>query len=152
MEAITRQTLTFLTLLKVCCCVVFYVYKFVAIVFIGSMDRIFELRMYYMVVAGYQDKRRYLRRYTNCGHHLRDYRYKHRSRGSNDISNYAHSSLRNIIEICFCLLKARFLIPKEWSHTLTDQVLIVVTATTFHNFFKQEAWKDRLFEKYYTKR
>lgn len=57
--------------------------------------------------------------------------------------------LRNIIERCFGDLKTRFPILKRMTlYTLKTQVSVGVTVVTVHNYKRQKAERDWLFEKY----
>ena len=44
--------------------------------------------------------------------HLRDFRGRDRPEGAKELFNYRHSSLHNVIERCFGILKARFPVLK----------------------------------------
>lgn len=104
---------------------------------------------YYVVDACYPNTRGYLAPYKGCRYHLQDYRSRGQAQSPKEIFNHAHSSLRNIIEKCFGVLKARFPILKRMApYSLQTQVLIVVAAVTLHNYIRQEAQRDWLFEKY----
>ena len=60
---------------------------------------------------------RFISPYRGEHYHLRDYRGRGRQpTGPMDLFDYRHSSLRNIIEQCFGVLKARFSIPKMMSN------------------------------------
>lgn len=61
------------------------------------------------------------------------YRSKSRVCCSKEIFNYVHSSLGNIIERCFHVLKVHFLILKRITpYSLQTQVLIVVLAASYN--------------------
>ena len=63
--------------------------------------------------------------------------------------NYAHSSLRNVIERCFGVLKARFPILKVMpNYSLIKQMFIVFACMTCHNFIRFHALQDDLFDEY----
>lgn len=78
-------------------------------------------------------------------YHLQDYRKKGRPCGAKEIFNHAYSSLRNIIDICFNVLKL-FSYTEE-NYSLQTQVLIVFVAVTLHNYNWQKAQRDMLFKK-----
>lgn len=68
---------------------------------------------YYVVDSGYTNMLGFLSPYRGEQYHLHDYRGNNRKpRGPKELFSYIHSSLRNGIERCFGLLKARFPILK----------------------------------------
>lgn len=105
---------------------------------------------YYPVDAGYPNTKGYLGPYKNCKYHLQDHRgSRNRPRGAQKIFNHEFSSLRNVIERCFGILKARFPILKQMApYSLNSQMLIVVACITLHNFIRQEGQRDWLFQQY----
>lgn len=103
-----------------------------------------------MINAEYPNKPGFLAPYRNVHYHLQDFcRGGQRPRQGNEIFNYVHCSLRNIIKRCFSVLKARFPILKVVaSYKFNTQMLIVVVRCTLHNFVRQEAHIDWLFQEY----
>ncbi|CAN1128642.1 hypothetical protein LINPERHAP2_LOCUS4755, partial [Linum perenne] len=70
-------------------------------------------------------------------------------RGREELFNYRHSSLRNVIERCFGVLKARFLILKFMhSYSFKNQTRIVMACCTIHNFIRLHATRDELFDQF----
>ena len=68
----------------------------------------------------------YLQDYCGRGHQPKTYK---------ELFNYKHSSLRNIIECCFSMLKVCLSILKMMSsYKPNRQALIVITCYTLHNF------------------
>uniref|UniRef100_A0A803QX69 DDE Tnp4 domain-containing protein n=1 Tax=Cannabis sativa TaxID=3483 RepID=A0A803QX69_CANSA len=64
-----------------------------------------------------------------------------------ELFNYRHSSLRNVIERCFGVLKARFPILKQMpSYDLKIQKYIVIACCGIHNFIRTNAEKDVYFD------
>ncbi|CAN0918698.1 hypothetical protein LINGRAHAP2_LOCUS31019 [Linum grandiflorum] len=60
-----------------------------------------------------------------------------------------HSSLRNVIESCFKVLKARFPILKFMrSYSFRKQTQIVIACCAIHNFITMYAQGDQLFNEY----
>lgn len=91
----------------------------------------------------------FLAPYKETRYHLPEFRKRGRPRGKKEKFNYAHSSLRNVIERCFGVLKARFPILKLMpSYSFTKQMFIVVACMTCHNFIRLHAIQDDLFEEY----
>ncbi|KAL0550168.1 hypothetical protein IC582_014671 [Cucumis melo] len=69
---------------------------------------------YYLIDLGYSNMPGLLAPFRGQGYHLRDFRERgYRPRGREEVFNYRHSSLRNVIECCFGMLKARFPILKQ---------------------------------------
>ncbi|KAL5559224.1 hypothetical protein UlMin_035435 [Ulmus minor] len=67
------------------------------------------LGKYYLVDSGYSNKLGYLAPFPNIPYHLRDARRRGgQINGPTELFNYRHASLRNCIERCFGVLKARF--------------------------------------------
>ncbi|KAK3189221.1 hypothetical protein Dsin_028782 [Dipteronia sinensis] len=92
----------------------------------------------------------FLTPYRGERYHLRDYRGSTRApRGPTELFNYRHSSLRNVIERCFCVLKARFPILKLMSnYPPRRQRLILIVCCVLHNFIQKEARHDRMFREF----
>lgn len=85
---------------------------------------------YCVIDEGYPTMRGYLAPYK-----IVDIIYRSKSRVccSKEIFNYVHSSLGNIIERCFHVLKVHFLILKRITpYSLQTQVLIVVLAASYN--------------------
>ncbi|KAM5567595.1 hypothetical protein ABKV19_015593 [Rosa sericea] len=103
---------------------------------------------YYVVDAGYTNMPGFLAPYRGERYHLRDYRGPRRTpRGPRELFNYRHSSLRNVIERCFGVLKARFPILKYMpNYPPRRQRRIPIACCVLHNFIRKEARRDRLFE------
>ncbi|ONI27609.1 hypothetical protein PRUPE_1G096200 [Prunus persica] len=94
---------------------------------------------YYLVDSGYANMREFLAPYRGERYHLRDYRGRGRHpREAMELFYYRHSSLRNGIERCFGVLKARFPILKR----------IPVACCTMHNFIRMQSRNDIIFHQY----
>ncbi|KAI3894411.1 hypothetical protein MKX03_016917 [Papaver bracteatum] len=101
---------------------------------------------YYVVDSGYSNMLGYLAPYRGQRYHLNDYPGNRGPRSAREKFNHAHSSLRNIIERCFGVLKARFPILKMMpSYSLRKQRNIVIAACAIHNFIRRHAMEDDLF-------
>lgn len=92
----------------------------------------------------------FLAPYRGETYHLREFRASGRQpRGEEELFNYRHSSLRNVIERCFGILKARFKILKKMlPYPLSTQKYIPVACCTVHNFLRIHGQRDRLFDQY----
>lgn len=107
------------------------------------------LGKYYVVDAGYPNMPGFLAPYRGVRYHLPDYRRGSSPSGVKELFNHTHSSLRNVIERCFGVLKARFPILKRMPpYSFPTQRNIVVAACTVHNFIRQETLRDELFSQY----
>ncbi|CAN1140327.1 hypothetical protein LINPERHAP2_LOCUS11806, partial [Linum perenne] len=63
-----------------------------------------------------------------------------------ELFNYKHSSLRNVIERCFGVLKRRWSILKTMcSYSFSKQTNIVLACCAIHNFIRMHAQGDSLF-------
>ncbi|KAL5702596.1 hypothetical protein ACHQM5_027797 [Ranunculus cassubicifolius] len=105
---------------------------------------------YYLVDSGYAIAREFLPPYKGQRYHMSQYRGTGRQpRTAKEQFNYAHSSLRNVIERCFGVLKARFPILKFMPpYSLRKQRNIVIAACAIHNFIRKHKLEDELFRKY----
>eukprot|EP00268_Persea_americana_P054307 TRINITY_DN620_c0_g1_i1.p1 TRINITY_DN620_c0_g1~~TRINITY_DN620_c0_g1_i1.p1 ORF type:complete len:161 (-),score=16.88 TRINITY_DN620_c0_g1_i1:862-1344(-) len=103
----------------------------------------------YVVDAGFTNMRGFLALYRNVRYWLSDFRGGGHPRDRKEQFNYVHSSLRNVIERSFGVLKARFPILKRMPpYPFPVQRSIVVAAMTVHNFIIKEAIADALFQQY----
>jgi len=83
-----------------------------------------------------------------CGelYHSHDYRGQRTSQGPKELFNCTQSSLRNVIEMCFGVLKAHLHIIKSMlSYALKKQKYISLACCVFHNFIKMEMQDGHLF-------
>ncbi|XP_074296828.1 uncharacterized protein LOC141627462 [Silene latifolia] len=106
---------------------------------------------YYLVDAGYSNSKGYLAPFKgkNARYHLADYkRSSQPPTGYFEIFNFAHASLRNVIERSFGVWKNRwrilFNIP---SYKFSTQCKIVGLTMALHNFIRKNAVKDEEFDK-----
>ncbi|XP_059635413.1 uncharacterized protein LOC132277592 [Cornus florida] len=102
---------------------------------------------YYLVDSGYANKPGYLAPFRGHTYHFQEYRRTRQPRGREEVFNYRHSSLRNIIERYFGLLKMRFAILRAMPpYKFSTQVLIVMACCTLHNFIKNQHQPDDIFD------
>lgn len=92
----------------------------------------------------------FLSPYRGERYHLRDFRDEgHQPRGREELFNYRHSSLRNVIERCFGVLKARFPILKQMPpYPTCTQKYIPIACCAIHNFIKLHDSHDELFSEF----
>ena len=104
---------------------------------------------YYVVDAGYPNIPGFLAPYRGERYHLNDFHGRGRITRKYELFNYRHSSLRNVIERAFGVLKARFPILKSMpNYPLPRKKLIPIACCTLHNFIKMEDRADQLFTLY----
>ncbi|XP_017983964.1 PREDICTED: uncharacterized protein LOC18612005 [Theobroma cacao] len=102
---------------------------------------------YYLVDAGYSNMEGFLSPYPGVRYHLHEYRGANQlPRNAKELFNHRHSSLRNVIQRSFDVLKARFpilkLAPQYAFHIQRD---IVIAACVLHNYIRHEERHDWLF-------
>ena len=91
--------------------------------------------LYYLVDSGYPCTLGFLPPYRTERYHLRDFRGGDHPEGAKELFNYRHSSLRNVIERCFDVLKARFLVLKMMPrYKPCRQGNVMRACCTIHNF------------------
>nr|XP_048322535.1 uncharacterized protein LOC125420021 [Ziziphus jujuba var. spinosa] len=102
---------------------------------------------YYVVDSGFPCTMGFLPPFRGERYHLQEYHGRGRQpRGPKELFNYRHSSLRNVIERCFGVLKARFRILKMMPpYKQSRQPLIVIACCTLHNFIRKWAQNDVMF-------
>ncbi|KAI3837278.1 hypothetical protein MKX03_013001 [Papaver bracteatum] len=101
------------------------------------------------VDSGYSNMLGYLDPYRGQQYHINDYPGTRGPCSAREKFNHAHSSLRNIIERCFGVLKSRFPIFKMMpSYSLSKQRNIVIAACAIPNFIRRHAMEDDLFTEY----
>ncbi|XP_059650545.1 uncharacterized protein LOC132296350 [Cornus florida] len=102
---------------------------------------------FYLVDSGYANQPGFLAPYRGQRYHMQKYRRHTRGpRGREEVYNFRHSSLRNIIERCFGLVKMRFAILKQMPpYHFDTQVLIIIARCTLHNFIRSQGKSDEIF-------
>ncbi|XP_060672781.1 uncharacterized protein LOC125420021 [Ziziphus jujuba] len=102
---------------------------------------------YYVVDSGFPCTMGFLPPFRGERYHLQEYHGRGRQpRGPKELFNYRHSSLRNVIERFFGVLKARFRILKMMPpYKQSRQPLIVIACCTLHNFIRKWAQNDVMF-------
>lgn len=105
---------------------------------------------YYVVDSGYPCISGFLPPYRGERYHLQEYRgRRNQPIRYKELFNYRHSSLRNIIERCFGVLKTRFPILRMMPcYKPSRQPSIVVACCTLHNWIRLSTRNDQLFREY----
>ena len=110
---------------------------------------IFLLGGYYLVDSGYPCTLGFLPPYRTERYHLRDFRGGDHLEGAKELFNYRHSSLRNVIERCFGVLKARFPVLKMMPrYKPCRQGNVIRACCTIHNFIRMATRNDHLFTQF----
>ncbi|XP_043687497.1 uncharacterized protein LOC122638708 [Telopea speciosissima] len=99
---------------------------------------------YYVVDSGYASQTGYLIPFRGERYDLPDYRENRRKpTTANELFNYRHSSLRNVIERTFGVLKNKFKLLRQMNgYSLQDQAHIVLACCGLHNFIRDEHIAD----------
>jgi hypothetical protein len=102
---------------------------------------------YYLVDSGYPNRKGYLAPYKGQKYHISEWQNARQPIGSKEVFNYAHSSLRNVIERSFGVLKMKWRILLSLpSFSLKKQSKITIACMTLHNFIRDSALHDRDFD------
>ena len=134
----------FRTLLQVRKCSVGEGFVFGSIV--EANVRYFLAGKYYLVDSGYANRLGYLAPYKGTKYHLQEYREGPQPEGKEETFNYAHSSLRNVIERAFGVLKMKWRMLREIpSYSTEKQSRIIVACCALHNFIRTSGIQDRHF-------
>ena len=92
--------------------------------------------------SGYPNRSGYLTPYRGTKYHLPH------PRGKKEIFNYNHSSLRNVIERSFGVLKTKWRILKGLpSYPMPKQSKIITACMALNNFIREHAMEDDEFDK-----
>ncbi|CAH9126372.1 unnamed protein product [Cuscuta epithymum] len=103
---------------------------------------------YYVVDAGYPNVPG-LAPYRGESYHLKDFRGRGRIRNKQALFNYGHSSVHNVIERCFGVLKERFpILDISRGYPLRRQVQIPIACCALHNFIRMQDRNNDLFLEY----
>ena len=100
---------------------------------------------YYLVDAGFTNMPGFLAPFRSQRYHLQEFR-GHRYAGPKELFNHRHSSLRNVIERTFGVLKKRFPILRSMpNYKSTRQGPLVIACCVVHNWIRLHAGMDPLF-------
>jgi hypothetical protein len=102
---------------------------------------------YYLVDSGYPNRMGYLAPYKGHKYYISEWQNARRPIGSKEVFNFAHSSLRNVIERSFGVVKMKWRILLNLpSFSLRKQSKIIITCMALHNFTRDSAIHDRDFD------
>jgi hypothetical protein len=104
---------------------------------------------YYRVDSGYPNRKRYLAPYMGHRYYTSEWQDARRPVGSKEVFNFAHSSLRNVIERSFGVVKMKWRILLNLpSFSLKKQSKIIIACMAPHNFIRDSAIHDRDFDQF----
>ena len=117
-------------------------------IFLCICDIHFALNIgkYYLVDSGYPNRVDYLAPYRNQRYHVPEFQQA-RARGKLEYFNYLHSSLRNVVERSFGVLKMKWCILGGIpSYSPEKQKMIISACMCLHNFIRDSALQDDHFD------
>ena len=107
-----------------------------------------NLHLISFVDSGYPNRPGYLAPYKGLTYHFQEYRDGTMPRGKKEHFNFTHSSLRNVIERCFGVLKNKWRILFHLpSYPQQKQSKIIVACIALHNFIRESQLADIDFDK-----
>ncbi|XP_004956819.1 uncharacterized protein LOC101780464 [Setaria italica] len=102
---------------------------------------------YYLVDSGYPNRKGFLAPYKGQRYHVSEWQHGQHPAGLKEVFNHAHSSLRNVIERSFGVLKMKLRILLNLpSYLVNKQSKIIVTCMALHNFIRDSVVHDVHFE------
>ncbi|CAL5410713.1 unnamed protein product [Camellia sinensis] len=102
---------------------------------------------YYLVDAGYTHMRGYVAPYRGQKYHLQEFNRRRRYHGPQELFNHRHSSLRNVIERTFGVLKQRFPLLRHMPrYDMVRQGPIVMACYVLHNWIRTVQEQDEFFD------
>jgi hypothetical protein len=92
---------------------------------------------FYLVDLGYANRKGFLSPYRQTRYHIQDFQNAAEPQGMKETFNYAYSSLRNVIERAFGVLKMKWRILLEIPSYLAEtQTHIICACMVLHNFIR----------------
>ena len=102
---------------------------------------------FYLVDSGYPNRLGFLAPYRGTKYHVPEWREGPAPRGKKELFNYTPSSLRNVIERSFGVLKMKWRILLDLpSFPMAKQSKIIMAYMALHNFIRQSGMMDDLFD------
>lgn len=118
---------------------IFIVLKYLCLILLGK---------FYLVDSGYPNRPGYLAPYKGVKYHLPEFRQGPRPSGRNEVFNFHHSSLRNVIERSFGVLKMKWrILLGVPSYPMPKQSQIILSCMALHNFIRESAIADADFDR-----
>jgi len=104
------------------------------------------LGKYYLVDAGYPNRLGYLAPYKGERYHVPEFRRGAEPTTPKEKFNKVHSSVRNVIERSFGVLKMKWrILLKMPSYSMDKQKMIVAATMVLHNYVREHQSEDRHF-------
>ena len=126
-------------------------YSHICFTIIVSTNLIFNLYLgkYYVVDAGYPNRPGYLSPYKGERYHMPEWHRGTEPKTPMERFNRIHSSIRNVIEQSFGLLKMKWqILYKVPSYPIYKQKMIVVSTMVLHNFIREHGGDDEDFARF----
>jgi hypothetical protein len=102
---------------------------------------------YYLVDSGYPNRKGYLAPYKGQRYHITEFQNAGQPIGLKELFNHAHSSLRNVIERSFGVLKMKWrILLKMPSYSMEKQSKIIIACMALHNFIRDSNLSDNDFD------
>ena len=105
--------------------------------------------MYYLVDTGDNNRVGYLATYKCTTYNIAKFQSGRRpANGKFEVFNYLYSSLRNVIERTFGVLKQKWRILRDVPHfKVGSQTMIISACMMLHNFIRDSKLRDKEFDK-----
>ena len=104
---------------------------------------------YYVVDAGYPNRPGYLCPYKGERYHIPEWHRGMEPKTPKERFNRIHSSIRNVIERSFGVLKMKWqILYKMPSYPMFKQKIIVVATMVLHNFIREHGGEDLDFARF----
>jgi hypothetical protein len=102
---------------------------------------------YYLVDSDYPNRKGYLAPYKGQRYHITEFTNAGQPIGLKELFNHAHSSLRNVIERSFGVLKMKWrILLKMPSYSVEKQSKIIIACMVLHNFIRDSNLSDNDFD------
>lgn len=105
----------------------------------------FYLGKYYLVDSGYANRNGYLAPFKGSTYHIPKFRNRSEPpQGKYEVFNFLHSSIRNVIERCFGVLKQKWRILKDMP---SFDATTLTACLALHNFIRDSKMRDKEFDR-----
>jgi hypothetical protein len=102
---------------------------------------------YYLVDSGYPNRKGYLAPYKGQRYHIPEFQNGSQPIGFKELFNHAHSSLRNVIERSFGVLKMKWrILLNVPSYSMEKETNIIIAYMALHNFIRDSNLIDVHFD------